>query len=102
MYETTTKTDRNEFVITQLKAGKSLREVQDLLIKFNYGKIDVSRIWKIWKKSGEYDARRAKDRYCDLCLEQRNNFSMYSVLRSGKVVGKICENCWDDRPRRNE
>ena len=99
MYEATTKTDRNKFVIAHMVAGKSLKEVQESLIGSGYGKIDITRIWKIWKKSEQYIAKRAKEKYCSLCLENRSTVSMYSISKSYKVVGKICEDCWDKRPK---
>lgn len=98
MYETTTKTDRNKFVIAHLVAGKSLKEVQQLLLDAGYGKIDKTRVWKIWKKSNQYEAKRAKERYCSFCLENRATCTMYSILKSYIVVGKMCEDCWSKRP----
>mgnify|MGYP001578588936 CR=1 FL=1 len=99
MYETTTKTDRNKFIVAHLVAGKSLSEVQQLLIDANYGKIDATRVWKIWKKSEQYIARRAKEQYCSMCLENRATTTMCSVVKSFKVIGKMCGDCWDRRPK---
>ena len=98
MYETTTKLDRNKFVIAHLVTGKSLKEVQQLLQDGGYGKIDVTRVWKIWKKSSQYKAKRAKERYCSFCLEQRTSIDMYSITKNYKVLGKMCEDCWAKRP----
>ena len=97
-YETTTKTDRNQFVIAHLVAGKTLKEVQKLLQDAKYGKIDITRVWKIWKKSSQYAAKRAKEQYCSFCLEKRSNTSMYSITKNYKVSGKMCEDCWMKRP----
>ena len=98
MYESTTKKDRNEFVVAHLSAGKSLREVQDLLLKSGYGKIDVTRIWKIWRKSKSYVVRRPKEQFCSFCLENRPTVTMYSIVKNSKVVGRVCEDCWNKRP----
>ena len=97
-YETTTKTDRNKFVIAHLVAGKSLKEVGQLLVDAGYDKIDITRVWKIWKKSSSYIAKRAKERICVLCLERRNAFDMYSITKNYIILGKLCKNCWDNRP----
>ena len=102
MYESTTKKDRNEFLIAHLKAGKSLREVRDLLSKSGYQEVDITRVWKIWKRSDQYEARRAKEPLCNFCLEQRLNTSMYSLIKKGKVLAKMCESCWDKRPKQDE
>lgn len=99
MYESTTKTDRNKFVIAHLVAGKSLKEVQQLLLDTGHDKIDLTRIWKIWKKSTQYVAKRAKEKYCSFCLENRATITMYSISKNYKVVGKMCEDCWDKRPK---
>ena len=97
-YETTTKTDRNQFVVAHLVAGKTLKEVQKLLEDAKYGKIDITRVWKIWKKSGQYVSKRAKEQYCTFCLEQRSTITMYSITKNYKVLGKMCEDCWSRRP----
>ena len=99
MYETTTKTDRNKFVIAHLVAGKSLKEVQGMLVDSGYGKIDITRVWKIWKKSSQYEAKRAKEKFCSFCLENRATITMYSISKSYKVIGKMCEDCWEKRPK---
>jgi len=99
MYESTTKTDRNEFIIAHMTMGKSLREVKDLLIKAGYDEIDHTRIWKIWKKSPQFEVRRAKEPLCNFCLEYRPNDSLYLVIKKGRVVAKMCENCWEKRPK---
>jgi len=98
MYETTTKKDRNEFIIAHMQTGKSLREVRELLIKSGHDEIDPTRVWKIWKKSDQYHPRRAKEPKCSFCLEYRPNISMYSIIKQGKVLAKMCGDCWDKRP----
>ena len=100
MYESTTKTERNKFVIAHLSMGKSLKEVQQLLKDAGYASIDVTRVWKIWKKSGDYEARRAKENKCTLCLERRATSSMYSIVsQTYKIMGILCQDCWDKRPQ---
>ena|SRR3990167_759680 len=98
MYENTTKTDRNKFVTAHLVAGKSLKEVQQLLLDGGYGKIDVTRVWKIWKKDSSFIAKRPKERHCAFCLERRSSTDMYSVIKNYIVLAKMCEDCWDKRP----
>ena len=98
MYENTTKSDRNKFVIAHLVAGKSLREVQDALVSAGHGKIDTTRIWKIWKQDPQFVGKRDKERICAFCLERKMSSTMYSMLKDNKIWGKMCEDCWNKRP----
>ena len=96
MYETTTKSARNAVVVNLLVAGKSLREVQEALIALGHDKIDTTRIWRIWKRSPAYVAKRAKLRSCSFCSEQNESKDMMTVSDGVKVVGKLCKTCWDN------
>lgn len=94
-FETITKTDRNNFVVAHLVAGKSLKEVQQLLVEANYPKVDTTRIWKIWKRSTEYQARRTSLRFCSICLENKAVKEMNMVSKNYRAIGRICSDCWD-------
>ena len=98
MYETTTKVERNKFVIAHLTAGKSLKEVQQLLVDSGYGKIDTTRIWKIWNRSPDFVERRPKEKFCSFCLENKPVEDIYNIQKKAKIIGRICEDCWKKKP----
>jgi len=92
-YETTTKTERNKFIIAHIASGKTNKEVQSLLIDAGYDKIDMTRIWKIWKRSDLYVSKKKKLQSCVFCKSGKTNSELCSIVRNFKVVGKVCDTC---------
>lgn len=94
-YDTTPQQERNKFIVDLLSGGKKAKEIQEILVKSGQKSISVNRIWKIWKKSPNYEPKRAKEKFCSFCLENKAQIEMKSILEKYKVVGKICNACWD-------
>lgn len=95
MTDTTPQKERNQFIIDLLSGGKKTTEVRNLLVKAGYPAITLNRIWRIWKKSENYVPKRAKEKFCTFCLENRAQIEMKSITEKYKVVGKICNSCWN-------
>lgn len=95
MTDTTPQKERNSFIVDLFSGGKKTNEIKDLLIKAGYPPISVNRIWKIWKTSKDYEPKRAKERFCTFCLENKIQLEMKSIIEKYKIVGKICNSCWD-------
>ena len=98
-YDTTPQKDRNKFIIAHLVAGKSILEVRKLLVNTGYKKISPSRVWKIWNKADEYKEKRTRIKYCSFCLKNVITNHIKNVTENGVVVGRICQNCWADKPK---
>ena len=95
-YNTKKQPERNKFIENHMVAGRSMKEVQQLLIDSGYDKIGPTRIWRIWKRSDSYIAKRTKIRVCNLCHEAKAVSEMNSVSNGLKMVGKICDKCWNN------
>ena len=95
MSDTTPQLERNKFIVDLISGGKKVKEVQEILVKSGQKFISINRIWKIWKKSSNYLPKRAKEQHCSFCLENKAQIEMKSISEKYKVVGKICNTCWD-------